>query len=316
MPSLLRVEDIKKYFPVERGIFKKEVARIRAVDGISFSLDKGETLSLVGESGCGKTTVARLILRLLEPTSGAIYFKGQNISTLDRKEMFKVRGLMQIIFQDPFGSLNPRQRVGDIIGEALSIHNLAQDRRRERIGELLRTVGLEEECIWRYPHQFSGGQRQRIGIARALAVEPELMVCDEPISALDVSIQAQILNLLKELQERFDLSFIFIAHDLAVVKHISHRVVIMYLGKIVELAETEELYSNPLHPYTKALLSAIPTIEKRERIVLRGEIPDPSHPPKGCRFHTRCPIAKPECSEREPAPKEVTKGHLVSCYLF
>ena len=316
MTPLLRIENLKKYFPVERGIFKKEVARIRAVDGINFSLERGETLSLVGESGCGKTTVARLILRLLEPTSGAIYFKGQNISTLDRKEMFKVRGLMQIVFQDPFGSLNPRQRVGDIIGEALSIHNLAQDRIRERIGELLRTVGLEEECIGRYPHQFSGGQRQRIGIARALAVEPELMVCDEPISALDVSIQAQILNLLKELQERFDLSFIFIAHDLAVVKHISHRVAIMYLGKIVELVKTEELYSNPLHPYTKALLSAIPTIERRDRIVLRGEIPDPSHPPKGCRFHTRCPIAKPECKEKELNLREITKGHFIACHLF
>jgi len=313
---LLKVENLKKYFPVERGMFKKEVARIRAVDGISFSLEKGETLSLVGESGCGKTTIARLILRLLEPTSGAIYFKGKNIFGLNKKEMLPIRGMMQIVFQDPFGSLNPRQRVGDIIGEALSIHNLAQDRRRERIGELLRTVGLEEECIWRYPHQFSGGQRQRIGIARALAVEPELMVCDEPISALDVSIQAQILNLLKELQEKFDLSFIFIAHDLAVVKHISHRVAIMYLGKIMELAETEKLYSNPLHPYTKALLSAIPTIEKRERIVLKGEIPDPSHPPEGCHFHTRCPVAKQECKEKEPDLREIAKGHLVSCHLF
>lgn len=325
MTPLLRVEDIKKYFPVERGVFKKEVAQVKAVDGISFSLERGETLSLVGESGCGKTTVARLILRLLEPTSGAIYFKGKNIFDLDKKEMLQIRGMMQIVFQDPFGSLNPRHRVGDIIGEALSIHNLAKGKRRERIGELLRTVGLEEECIGRYPHQFSGGQRQRIGIARALAVEPELMVCDEPISALDVSIQAQILNLLKELQERFDFSFIFIAHDLAVVKHISHRVAIMYLGKIVELAETEELYNNPLHPYTKALLSAIPTIEKRERIVLKGEIPDPSHPPKGCRFHTRCPalnrmvqgpIAKQECREKEPHLREIAKGHLVSCHLF
>lgn len=316
MEPLLRVVDLKKYFPVERGIFKKEVAQVRAVDGISFSLEKRETLSLVGESGCGKTTVARLILRLLEPTSGAIYFKGKNIFGLDKKGMLQIRGMMQIVFQDPFGSLNPRQRVGDIIWEALSIHNLAQDRRRERISELLRTVGLEDEHIYRYPHQFSGGQRQRIGIARALAVEPELMVCDEPISALDVSIQAQILNLLKELQEKFALSFIFIAHDLAVVKHISHRVAIMYLGKIVELAETEELYSNPLHPYTRALLSAIPTIEKRERVVLRGEIPDPSHPPKGCRFSTRCPVVKSECKEKEPHLKEISKDHFLACHLF
>lgn len=315
MPSLLKVENLKKFFPVERGVFKKEVAQVRAVDGINFSLEKGETLSLVGESGCGKTTVARLILRLLEPTSGVIYFKGENIFTLNKKEMLRVRSMMQIVFQDPFGSLNPRQTVGGIIGEALSIHNLARDRRRERIGELLRTVGLGKEHIYRYPHQFSGGQRQRIGIARALAVEPELIVCDEPISALDVSIQAQILNLLKELQEKFALSFIFIAHDLAVVKHISHRVAIMYLGKIMELAETEELYDNPLHPYTKALLSAIPTIERRERIILRGEIPDPSHPPQGCCFHTRCPVAKAECKEKEPVLREISKGHFLACHL-
>ncbi len=315
MEPLLRVENLKKYFPVERGIFKREVARIRAVDGISFSLERGKTLSLVGESGCGKTTVARLILRLLEPTFGAIYFKGENIFDLDKKGMFQARGMMQIVFQDPFGSLNPRQRVGDIIGEALSIHNLAKDRRRERIAELLRTVGLGEECLWRYPHQFSGGQRQRIGIARALAVEPELMVCDEPISALDVSIQAQILNLLKSLQERFSLSFIFIAHDLAVVRYISHRVAIMYLGKIVEWAGTEELYRNPLHPYTRALLSAIPTIERRERVILKGEIPDPTQPPKGCRFHTRCLEALPECKEREPNLEEISKDHLLACHF-
>lgn len=315
MEPLLRVENLKKYFPVERGMFKKEVARIRAVDGVSFSLNKGETLSLVGESGCGKTTVARLILRLLEPTSGTIYFKGRNIFDLGKKEMLKTRGLIQIIFQDPFGSLNPRQTVGSIVGEPLSIHNLAQGRRSQRIDELLRTVGLGKELIYRYPHQFSGGQRQRIGIARALAVEPELIVCDEPISALDVSIQAQILNLLKELQEKFALSFLFIAHDLAVVKHISHRVAIMYLGKIMEMAGTEELYGNPLHPYTRALLSAIPTITKSKRIILKGEIPDPSHPPKGCGFHTRCPVAKPECKEHEPNLKEISEGHFVACHL-
>lgn len=310
---MLRVENLKKYFPVARGVFKREVAQVRAVDGIDFSLRKGQTLSLVGESGCGKTTVAKLVLRLLKPTSGAIYFKGQDIFDLSKAQMHKTRGMMQIIFQDPFGSLDPRQRVGDILGEALAIHGLAKGGRRERVGELLRTVGLAEEHVFRYPHQFSGGQRQRIGIARALAVEPELLVCDEPISSLDVSIQAQILNLLKELQARFKLSLIFIAHDLAVVKHISHRVAIMYLGKIVELAKTQELFSNPLHPYTRALLSAIPTIERKERIVLKGEMPDPSHPPRGCRFHTRCPEAKPECGQSEPKLEEVSKDHWVAC---
>jgi oligopeptide transport system ATP-binding protein len=315
METLLRVEDIKKHFPVERGIWKKEVARLKAVDGVSFSLEKQKTLSLVGESGCGKTTVARLILRLLEPTSGAIYLKGQNIFTLDKSQIFKMRRMVQMVFQDPFGSLNPRQTVGSIIGEALIIHKLAEGRRRERIGELLRLVGLREEHYWRYPHQFSGGQRQRIGIARALAAEPELIVCDEPISALDVSIQAQILNLLKDLQERLHLAFVFIAHDLAVVKYISHKVAIMYLGRIVELAETKELYNNARHPYTKALLSAIPTIGEKKRIVLKGEIPDATHPPAGCHFHTRCPRAAPECSKHEPELKEFTKNHFVCCHL-
>jgi oligopeptide transport system ATP-binding protein len=313
MEPLLRVENLKKYFPVARGIFKREVAKIRAVDGIDLSLRKGETLSLVGESGCGKTTVAKLILGLLKPTSGVIYFKGKPVFGLSKDQIHKMRGMMQIIFQDPFGSLNPRQRVGDIIGEAMAIHNVAKAERRGRISQLLRTVGLEEGHVFRYPHQFSGGQRQRIGIARALAVEPELLVCDEPVSSLDVSIQAQILNLLKELQTRFKLSFVFIAHDLAVVKYISDRVAIMYLGKIVEVAKAQELYSRPFHPYTRALLSAIPTIERRERIILKEEIPDPSHPPKGCRFHTRCPEAKPECGQLEPELEEISRGHWAAC---
>jgi len=318
---LVRVENLKKYFPITRGIiFQKTIGYIRAVDDISFFIRKGETFGLVGESGSGKTTVGRTILQLYRPTSGKVYFDGVDLTTLKGEELRRMRRRMQIIFQDPYASLNPRMTVGDIIGEPLEIHGIAKGKeKRERVMELLQIVGLNPYFINRYPHEFSGGQRQRIGVARALAMYPEFIVCDEPISALDVSIQAQIINLLEELQEKFGLTYLFIAHDLAVVRHISDRVAVMYLGKIVELTDRDTLYNNPLHPYTQALLSAIPipdpvVEERRRRIILKGEIPSPANPPSGCRFHTRCPVVMDICREVEPEFKDVGGEHWVACH--
>ncbi|HOB40842.1 ABC transporter ATP-binding protein [Candidatus Darwinibacter acetoxidans] len=317
---LLEVRNLVKHFPIRQGIiFSKQVGAVQAVDDISFTVRKGETLGLVGESGCGKTTTGRLILRLIEPTSGDIIFDGKNIPQLPKDEMRELRKEMQIIFQDPYGSLNPRMTVGDIIGEPLHIHKLARGAEREkRVRELLEVVGLSAFHARRFPHEFSGGQRQRIGIARALAVRPRLIICDEPVSALDVSIQAQVINLLQDLQREFDLTYIFIAHDLAVVKHISDRVAVMYLGKIVELTDKNELYRNPKHPYTQALLSAIPEADptiKKERILLKGDVPSPINPPKGCRFHTRCPKVMDICKVEEPEFVDSGNGHFVACHL-
>lgn len=316
---LLEVKNLKKYFPIKKGIFSKTVAHVKAVDGVDFYVKNGETLGLVGESGCGKSTTGRVILRLLEATEGAVIFQGKDIMTLGKEELQEMRRNMQIIFQDPYASLNPRMTVGDIIGEALDIHGVAKGRKREeKILELLNEVGLRPQHIRRYPHEFSGGQRQRIGIARALALYPRFIVCDEPVSALDVSIQAQIINLMEELQEKFGLTYLFIAHDLSVVKHISDRVAVMYLGKIVELADKDELYESPLHPYTRALLSAIPIPDpelKRQRILLEGDVPSPVDPPRGCRFHTRCREAQDICREQDPEFKDVGDGHFVACHL-
>lgn len=317
---LLEVRNLVKHFPIRQGIiFSKQVGAVQAVDDISFTVRKGETLGLVGESGCGKTTTGRLILRLIEPTSGDIIFDGKNIPQLPKDEMRELRKEMQIIFQDPYGSLNPRMTVGDIIGEPLHIHKLARGAEREkRVRELLEVVGLSAFHARRFPHEFSGGQRQRIGIARALAVRPKLIICDEPVSALDVSIQAQVINLLQDLQRDFDLTYIFIAHDLSVVKHISDRVAVMYLGKIVELTGKTELYQNPKHPYTQALLSAIPEADptiKKERIILKGDVPSPINPPKGCRFHTRCPKVMDICRTQEPPLVDTGGGHMVACHL-
>ncbi len=318
---LLRVDSLVKRFPVKGGILRRTVDEVHAVSGVSFTLDRAETLGLVGESGCGKSTTGRLILRLIEPTSGAIWFEGRNVIALDHRQLLALRRDMQIIFQDPFASLNPRMSVGAIIGEALIIHGLAKSprEREDRVVELLETVGLRADHMRRFPHEFSGGQRQRIGIARALAVRPKLIVCDEPVSALDVSIQAQVVNLLEDLQEKFGLSYLFIAHDLSVVEHISHRVAVMYLGRIVEIASSHDLYSAPLHPYTEALLSAVPIPDptlKRTRIRLKGDPPSPLRPPSGCAFHTRCPIAKKTvCSSEVPTLREVRPGHLVACHL-
>ncbi len=319
---LLEVRNLKKHFDMsQRRLFKQETLVLKAVDDISFTIARGETLGLVGESGCGKTTAGRTILRLYEPTAGQVLLDGKNVYGLDEAGMLAVRRRMQMIFQDPYASLNPRMTVGDIIGEALDIHNLASGAaRRERIHELLHLVGLSHEHANRYPHEFSGGQRQRIGVARSLAVEPDFIACDEPISALDVSIQAQVVNLLEDLQEKLGLTYLFIAHDLSMVKHISSRVAVMYLGKIVELAPSAELYRNPLHPYTKALLSAIPIPDpdveaKRHRIILEGDVPSPINPPPGCRFQKRCPLAQQRCHEQEPAFREVAPGHSVACHL-
>jgi oligopeptide transport system ATP-binding protein len=318
---LLKVKDLVKHFPIRGGLFNRTVDKVHAVDGVSFELQAGETLGVVGESGCGKSTTGRCILRLIEPTSGEVWFEGKNVTTAGKDELRALARDMQIIFQDPYASLNPRMTVGAIIGEALTIHKLAKTPREydERIVQLLETVGLSADHMRRYPHEFSGGQRQRIGIARALAVSPKLVVCDEAVSALDVSIQAQVINLLEDLRSEFKLTYVFIAHDLSVVEHISHRVAVMYLGRIVEIAPARLLYTNPLHPYTEALLSAVPIPDpsvKRKRIPLQGDVPSPIHPPPGCHFHTRCPIAqKGLCDREKPQLKQSAEGHWVACHL-
>jgi oligopeptide transport system ATP-binding protein len=317
---LLEVRDLRKYFPIHAGLLSRKVGDVKAVDGVSFSINAGDTLGLVGESGSGKTTVGRVILRLLTATSGDVLFEDRDILTLPRRAIRHLRKEMQIIFQDPYASLNPRMTVGDAIGEPLYIHNIARGAdARARVQELLKLVGLQPYHANRYPHEFSGGQRQRIGIARALAVDPKFIVCDEPVSALDVSIQAQVINLLEDLQQQLGLTYLFIAHDLSVIRHISARVAVMYVGKLVELADRDALYENPLHPYTQALLSAIPIPDprverRRKRIVLTGDIPSPVNPPSGCRFHTRCPIAFDRCTVEEPAFNDYGGGHLAACH--
>jgi peptide/nickel transport system ATP-binding protein len=318
---LLSVKDLTKYFPVIKGVIRsRRVGEIKAVDGVSFDVRPRETLGLVGESGCGKTTTGRLILRLLEPSGGQVSYRGIELTSLRPRQMDGYRRKLQIIFQDPYASLNPRITVGDAIGEPLIAHGLA-DRKtaRERVLHLLNVVGLAPFHYNRYPHEFSGGQRQRVGIARALVLEPEFIVADEPVSALDVSIQAQIINLLERIQAEFGLTFLFISHDLGVIRHISTRVLVMYLGKLVEMAEAEALFTNPLHPYTQALLSAIPSAKPgvtKERILLTGDVPSPLNPPEGCRFHTRCPRAMPRCKAEEPVWKEVGSGHYTACHLY
>jgi oligopeptide transport system ATP-binding protein len=317
---LVRVENLKKYFPIKRGVFQRHVGDIKAVDGVSFFVRRSETLGLVGESGCGKTTTGRTILQLYRPTGGQVYFEGQDLSLTKGEELRRMRRRMQMIFQDPYASLNPRMTIGGIIGEPLEVHNIAKGKeKRERVQELLRLVGLNPYFINRYPHEFSGGQRQRVGVARALALNPSFIVCDEPVSSVDVSIQAQIVNLLEDLQAQFGMAYLFIAHDLSMVRHISSRVAVMYLGKIVELTGRDELYSNPLHPYTQALLSAVPipdpvVEERRKRIILEGDVPSPAKPPEGCNFNTRCPVVMDVCHKEDPDFKEVGSGHWVACH--
>ena len=318
-PDILVVDQLVKYFPVRSGIFQRVTDWVQAVDKVSFAVKKGETLGMVGESGCGKTTVGRTLLRLVEPTSGSVTFEGRDVLKMGARELKPLRRDMQIIFQDPYASLNPRMPIGESVMEGLQIHNVGSPKERWDIAiNMLKKVGLEEYHARRYPHEFSGGQRQRIGIARALALNPKFIVCDEPVSALDVSIQSQVLNILKDLQSEFGLTYLFIAHNLSVVEHISDRVAVMYLGKMVELTDRESLYREPLHPYTKALLSAIPVAhpeQKRERTILKGDVPSPLNPPSGCRFHTRCPIAVDKCSQEEPEFKEIRPGHWVACWL-
>jgi oligopeptide/dipeptide ABC transporter ATP-binding protein len=318
--ALLEVEGLKKHFPIRKGLFSRVSGQVYAVDGVSFSIGRGETLGLVGESGCGKSTVGRTLLRLMEPTDGTIKVAGEDITRLDRQRMLPYRRRMQMIYQDPYASLNPRMSAGEIVGEPLVVHEIGMpEERKDRVAALFERVGLRPEAINSYPHEFSGGQRQRIGIARALALNPELLVGDEPVSALDVSIQAQIINLLMDLQDEFKLSYLFVAHDLAVVEHISHRVAVMYLGRIVEMTDKRSLFEMPLHPYSEALLSAVPipksSARGRRRVILTGDVPSPINPPAGCHFHTRCPYAMARCRTEPPALREVTPGHLAACHL-
>jgi oligopeptide/dipeptide ABC transporter ATP-binding protein len=317
--ALVQVEHLKKFFPVHAGIMHRVVAQVQAVDDVSFAIKKGETLGLVGESGCGKTTVGRTMLRLINPTSGSVIFNGRHVFSLKAAELKEVRRDMQIIFQDPYGSLDPRLPIGESVMEGLNIHQIGTHQERVQIMmETLKKVGLESYHARRFPHEFSGGQRQRIGIARALALRPKFIVCDEPVSALDVSIQSQVLNILKDLQQEFGLTYLFIAHNLSVVEHISDRVAVMYVGKMAELADRYELYRNPLHPYTAALMSAIPVADpklKRKRLIVKGDVPSPLRPPSGCRFHPRCPAAQQICSEKEPEFRELKPGHFAACHF-
>jgi oligopeptide transport system ATP-binding protein len=319
--TLLHVDDLKMHFPIYRGVFQRQVGAVRAVDGVSFDVKRGETLGLVGESGCGKSTTGRTILQLYKPTAGSVTFEGMDLVKLKGEQMRQMRRKMQMIFQDPYASLNPRMTVAQLVGEPLMVHNAATGAEiNERVAHLLQIVNLNPAFASRYPHEFSGGQRQRIGIARALALQPSFIICDEPISALDVSIQAQVVNLLEELQEQFNLTYLFIAHDLSMVRHISDRVAVMYLGVIVELAARDELYAKPLHPYTQALLSAVPIPDpvadaKRKRTILQGDVPSPANPPSGCRFRTRCPIAEAVCAESRPEFREIRPGHFVACFF-
>ncbi|MBL9169858.1 MAG: dipeptide ABC transporter ATP-binding protein [Verrucomicrobiales bacterium] len=318
--SLLDVRDLKVHFPVRQGLFSRVKSFVRAVDGVSFEVQPGETVGLVGESGCGKTTLGRAIIRLIEPTAGQVLFDGQDLTQLRGEPLRQKRRHIQMIFQDPYGSLNPRMTVGEIVGEALDVHRLTKSasERRLRIEELLQQVGLDRAHVTRYPHEFSGGQRQRIGIARALAVEPRLIVCDEPVSALDVSVQAQVINLLQDLQRQLGVAYLFVAHDLAVVEHISQRILVMYLGRVVESAPSRRLISTPLHPYTQALISAVPEVNpshKQQRIILTGDVPSPINPPPGCPFHPRCPVAEARCRTEVPALRELSPGHWAACHL-